>query len=341
MVFIIRNRRSLKFIFIIIIFGISLYLLSCGKDMPVQKLEKADFALNLPQSDEASPFEKVKIMKMDSHGNLFILDSGKNLIFKFDSLGNFIKLFGGQGTQCGKLNFPSGMDIYQDSLLLIHNRGTIDLLDLDGNCLRFIMIRGLADFSISPRKTIVLNRMNGALELGFFIEAYDLNGKQINTFGPPRGEVYKNRNADFAFTGFTSDNNLVYVPAFLDSIYIYDMEGNILKRARRAIPKSIQPKVDEPLELLVEDICVANDRIFVLRVDKEKSTETEIYVRQVAAYNLDLELINIYELPESITMSIEAFGFSPWYHKFVVKDNLFIFMVSKPVEHVVSFTPKK
>jgi hypothetical protein len=255
-------------------------------------------------------------------------------------LGNFIKLFGGEGNQCGKLNFPTAMDTYRDSLLLVHNRGSIDLLDLDGNCLNFFMYRGFTDVSISPQRTIVVNRMNRAIEFGFFIETYDLNGKQIKTFGPPRGEIYKNRDVDFAFTGFTSDDNLVYVPAFLDSIYIYDMDGNILKRARRAISKSIQPKVDEPLELLVEDICVANDRIFVLRVDKKKSTTSEIYVRHIAEYNLDLELINSYELPESITMSIEAFGLAPWYHKFLVKDNLFMFMVSKPVEHLVAFTPK-
>jgi len=262
------------------------------------------------------------------------------LILKFDPEGNFIKLFGGEGNKCGKLSVPSGIDTYEDSLLLVHNKGSVDLLDLDGNCLSYFFIRGFADMSISPNGTIVLNRMNYALDLGFFIETYSLGGKQLKTFGPTRGRKYQNRDADFAFSGFTSDNHLVYVPAFLDSIFIYDIDGNILKRARRAIPESVTPKIDAPLELLVEDVYVSNDRIFVLQVDKEKSTELEIYVRHIAEYDLDLKLRQIYELPGSITMSIEALAVSPWYHKFIVKDDLFLFMVSKPVEHLVAFEPK-
>ena len=120
---------------------------------------------------------------------------------------------------------------------------------------------------------------------------------------------------------------------------IYDLKGNILKKARRAIPKSMTPKPDIQLAFTVEDVYVVNDRIFILRVDSKKSTEQETYIRQIAEYDLDLQLTKIYVLPESITISPIGSGWASWYHKFIVKDNLFIFMVSKPVEHLVAFTP--
>jgi hypothetical protein len=333
------QRLILKFS-LVTIFGCLIFFSSCGKDVPHVKLAKTDFTLKLPYDEETSPFARVKSLKTDMQGNYYILDSEKLLIFKFDPEGNFIKLFGGEGNKCGNLSAPAGIDTYKDSLLLVYNTGSVDLLDLDGNCLSHFFIRGFADISISPLGTIVLNRMNYALDLGFFIETYNLNGKQLKTFGPTLGRKYQNRDADFAFTGFTSDNHLVYVPAFLDSIFIYDLDGNILKRARRSIPESMTPKIDAPLELLVEDVCVVNDRIFVARVDKKKSTFSEIYVRHIAEYNMDLKLVQNYELPESLTMSIESLAVSPWYHKFVVKDGLFLFMVSKPVEHFVAFAPK-
>jgi len=317
-------------IFIVLIM---LLLLSCGSKAPRSALVKADFSLNLPYDQETSPFERVKVIKTDGSGNFYVLDAEKLVIFKFDSAGNFIKLLGGAGNKCGELGLPSAMDIYNDSLLIVHNRGTIDLLNLDGKCQRFFFIRGFADMSISPTGTVVLNRMSSALDLGFFIETYSLAGRQINTFGPPRGRKYQNRDADFAFTGFLSNSNLVYVPAFLDSIFIYNLDGKIVKRARRAIPNDYVPAPDKPLKFNVEDVYVTDDRIFVLRVDQKKSTKLYTYVKEIAEYDADLNFRRIYELPESITMSIESFALAPWYHKFIVRDNLFIFMVSRPVEH--------
>jgi len=339
MFFILHNKYLLRSVFLLLI-GISVFISSCGKDFPHVKLVKTDFALQLPHRQEASPFEKVKCLKMDSQGNFYILDSEKLLIFKFDAGGNFINIFGGEGNQCGKLSVPAAMDTYKDSLLLVHNKGSIDLLDLDGNCLRYIFVHGIADMSISPNRTIVLNQMNFAIETGFFIETYDLAGRKLHTFSPSRGKQLQNSVADVAFTGFTSDNHLVYVPAFLDSIFIYDLAGNIVKRAKRAIDESAKLNADNPLEFMVEDVCVDNDRIFVLRVDKKASSDSAIYVKEIAEYNLDLSLVRVFELPEALTMSVETITPAPWYHKFLVKDNVFMFMVSKPVEHFVAFVPE-
>ena len=336
---IMQNKYSLKLFFLLML-GISVIFISCNSDAPHIKLVKTDFTLKLPYSQEASPFEKVKCLKMDSQGNFYILDSEKLVIFKFDASGNFINMFGGEGSQCGKLALPSAMDVYKDSLLLVHNKGSIDLLDLDGNCIRYIFVHGFTDMSISPNRTIVLNLMNFALESGFFIETYDLNGKRLHSFSPARGEKYQNRAADVAFTGFTSDNQLVYVPAFLDSIFIYDLEGNIVKRARRAIDESFMPGPAKPLEYMVEDVCVDNDRIFVLRNDKKASSDSAIYVKEIAEYNLDLSLVKKYELPEALTMSVATITPAPWYHKFIVRKNVFMFMASKPVEHLVAFAPE-
>ena len=329
-----------KFCFIIIVIPVIIFHF-CGSKTPKIKLIKSDFSLNLQQAENFSPFEKVKSLTIDNKGNFYILDSEKLFIFKFDSLGDFVKLFGGEGKNCGQLSFPTSMEVYKDSLLVIHNRGSIDFLDLDGKCIKHILVRGWSDMSISPKGTIVLNRMSYSLELGFFIQTLDLNGKYINNFSPTFGKKYKNRNADLAFSGFTSDNHLVYVPAFLDSIYIFDLEGNILKRKQRVLPKSLTPNSNKPLVFSVEDVFVSNDRIFLLRVDEDKLSEKETYVREIEEYDLDLNLKRVFQLPESITMSIESIAFIPWYHKFIVKDDIFIFMVSKPVEHLVAYEPKR
>lgn len=339
MSFILPKKNSARLALLILI-GSSIFFSFCGKSVPHIRLVKADFTLQLPYGQEASPFEKVKCLKMDSQGNFYLLDSEKLVIFKFDASGNFVSVFGGEGVECGKLSFPLAMDVYKDSLLLVHNKGSIDLLDLEGNCLRFLLIPGSADMSISPDRTIVLNQMNFAIESGFFIETYDLAGRRLHTFSPSRGRQFQNSVADVAFTGFTSDNQLVYVPAFLDSIFIYDLAGNIVKRARRAFDKSTELKADKPLEFLVEDVYVDDDRIFILRVDQKKSNDSEIYVREIAEYNLDLEFVRMYKLPEALTMSIETISPAPWYHKFLVRNNLFMFMVSKPVEHLVAFVPE-
>lgn len=336
----IKTKISVSWVFLLLI-AWSISYFCCTRDVPHIKLTKTDFSLNLPYSEEASPFGKIKTVKMDGSGNFYILDSEKHFIFKFDSSGNFVKLIGGEGNQCGELSLPAGIDVFGDSLLLVQNYGSIDLLDLDGKCQRFFLIRGFADFSISPSGIIVLNRMNNALDLGFFIETYGLEGRQLRTFGPPRGLKYQNRDADFAFTGFTSDNRLVYVPAFLDSIYIYDLDGNILKSARSAIPEPRTPKPGEPLKFRVEDIYVDNDKLFVLQVDFESSTDTLTYVRYIAEYNLELKLQRIYQLPEPLTMSVELLAAAPWYHKFIVRNERFIFMASKPIEHLIIFEPQK
>ena len=91
---------------------------------------------------------------------------------------------------------------------------------------------------------------------------------------------------------------------------------------------------------MIDDVFIDNDTIYILHVDYKASTEKEIFVREIAAYDLQLAFQRIYELPEAITMSIESFIVAPWYHKFLVRNNQFLFMVSKPVEHLVAFTPQ-
>ena len=134
------QRFMLKF-GLIAIFGYLIFFTSCGTDVPHVKLAKTDFTLKLPYNEETSPFAKIKSLKLDKQGNIYVLDSEKLLIFKFDPEGNFIKLFGGEGNKCGTLSVPAGIDTYEDSLLLVHNKGSVDLLDLDGNCLSYFFMR--------------------------------------------------------------------------------------------------------------------------------------------------------------------------------------------------------
>ncbi len=307
---------------------------SCSK-VPRLPLRPASFMLKGQRGETENLFGKVKQIQIDQKGNLYVLDSERFFIYKFNPEGKFLAKLCGEGNQLGQMNKPTSFDVYGDSLILIYNIGSIDLLDSNGKGVRSLYLNGRADVSVSPGGQIIINRMLDALEYGYFLEGWDLQGNSLFQLRPTRGPVYKNSLADFAFTGFTDDNRLVYAPSAIDSLYLYDMKGRLQKKAKRFSGIKSSPK---KLEFDIEDMCVHNNRIYLLKVDHGKTTEEKVYIREALQYNLDLSLERIYKLPQPITMTVMTDPWAPWYHKFLVADKHFLFMASEPSDHLLAYT---
>lgn len=324
------GRKSISFV------TYCLLLLSVCSKVPQIPLLLHPLTLEIPKEEKPSLFGKVKQIRIDHQDNLYVLDSENFFIYKFGSDGKFLAKIGGEGPQLGMLSKPCSFDIYRDSLIIIYNLGVLDFLDINGKGIRSLYLSGRADISVSPGGQILINRMMDASQFGYFIEVWSLQGDTLSRFKPARGQIYKNSEIDIAFTGFTSDNRLVYVPSAIDSIFIYNLNGQIEKKAKR-FSLNKRSKKQKKLSFEVEDICVHNDKIYLLFVNQQKSTKEKFYFRDILQYNLDLKLERIYKLPEPVTMTVATEPWAPWYHKFLVTDKYFLIMVSNPEDHLLAF----
>ena len=69
----------------------------------------------------------------DASGNVYVGESGNNRISKFDSNGNFIKMWGGPGKGVGQLSNPRSMAISPDGLLWVAEAGNNRIQVFDEN----------------------------------------------------------------------------------------------------------------------------------------------------------------------------------------------------------------
>lgn len=316
---------------------IALLYFSCTRQPPVQKLKQSTFSLSFQAEQKIPPLTRVKDIKQDGLGNLYLLDVDKKYIYKFDPNGRFLNLLCGPGYLLGQLDRAVSIHIYRDSLLLVHNQSVVDVLTIQGKPIREVSARGRGDISVRNDGTVFINRMMDATQWGYLIQTIDLQGNELHQFKPARGPFYKTSQADFSFVGHLSNNRVVYVPALLDSIFLYDVQGRLLKSAVRVDGVKPPADTDQQWPFQVEDLCVHNDRIFLLPADKTDPNSNEVYFKKIAEYNADLKLVKIYELPESITVTTTTEPWAPWYHRFLVTDSSFLFMVAKPAEHIEAY----
>ena len=76
-------------------------------------------------------------VNVDRFGNIYVLEYWNNRIKKFDSSGNYIKAFGGPGSNCSQWRNARQFDIKDDIIYISDtNNYRFVLLDLDGSCVR-------------------------------------------------------------------------------------------------------------------------------------------------------------------------------------------------------------
>lgn len=306
---------------------------SCGKT-PTVSLKKIDFHLKIPPSATKEFFGRVKSIAMDDSGNTYILDSEHVNVVKFTANGEFVKELLAYGWGNGFVNRPVSIQVV-DTLLILHNLSTLQFFTLNGVFLRTVEIGGRCAITVAPDGMILANRMSDRFQFNYCLETYDRDGTLLTTFRTPRSKWYKRNSVDFAFTAFTPEGHIVYMPTLLDSAFLYDRSGRLLKSKKM---ESVRTNKKTDFVFHVEDMFVDDQFIYLLRVNHD-STSEEVTCKKIDKYDFQFNHLESLILPAPVTIGIELEPWAPWYHKFVVRNNTYYLVLSQPIEHLVAYEP--
>ncbi|NIA29637.1 MAG: hypothetical protein GWP06_06955 [Actinobacteria bacterium] len=332
-----KNRKS--FVILITVTGIFLFIsfFGCSKNSPSYKLKVTPFALNIPNVNVDKYFGRVTDVDITSKNEIIVVDVDGGVL-RFDSNGKFVNNIVGYGSGnydaiCSAA--PAG------SLLAVNTVGLIEFFTRAGKPVKRFFIRGRGDVAVAQNGSFLINRMYDSFRLGKCLETYDEEGKLINKFRTPRCTRKGEEILDFSFSGITSDNKIIYMPATIDSGFIYDFKGNLV------LAKKVNSKL-KPYKLkdgtpgaLIEDAYVSDEGIFVVRVKRKMSTEKIVFFDLIEQYDFNFDLVASYHFAKPLTMTVPTEPYSPWYHNFCYKDDVFYFMISQPFEQLIAFKVDK
>jgi len=311
----------------------------CGDSVPTYEMEIVkSFRLNIPNVDLDAYFKKVTDVDLSDDGGFVIVDIAGPGVLLFDAQGNYINNIAGYGSG----NFETLCSAtFVDTCIAVNTLNQIELFTAKGAPVKRHFVRGRGDAAIARDGSFVLNRMIDSRTLGACLETYDANGKLIKKFRAPRAREEGEEMLDFGFSRLTSDSRIVYVPVVVDSAFIYDFQGNVLlsKKLKSAL-KPYKIKDDKP-GALVEDVVVNDDGIFIIRVNKELTTEEIVYFDLIEHYDFNLNRVAAYKFATPITVTTATDIYSPWYNNFAVRDGIFYLMVSQPFPQLIAFQAKK
>lgn len=315
-----------------VLLSVALFI-SCTK-APKIDLKQTPFHLQIPATASEEFFNRVQTMALDRAGNFYFLDAEKMRVVKFDAAGVFVKDLILFGVGDGFVNRPCSIQVL-DSTLVLHNIGSLQFFSLDGQFRKSILIAGRCAITVSADGVVLANRMGDSFQYNHCLETYDLDGKLLAQFRPPRNMLYKKNSIDFALAEFTREGTIAFIPTLLDSAFMYDPSGRLLY-ARKMEPVR-SSKVTE-FEFHVEDLFIEQNNIYLLRVQHDESTE-QVLCKVIDQYDLKFNHLRSYVLPSAITIGIDADPWAPWYHKLAVRDQRFFLMLSKPIEHLAVYEP--
>ena len=315
------------------------FFTGCGDKVPEYQLEIIpSFRLDVPDVDLDKYFTKVTDVSVTNDGGFIIVDIAGPGVLLFDNEGNYEKNLAGFGSG----NYEALCSAAQvDTMIAIHTLQLLEIVTENGKPVKRHFLRGRGDIAIAQDGRFLFNRMYDSRMFKICLESYDENGAVINKFRTPRAQQEGEEILDFAFSRLTPDSKIVYVPTVTDSAFVYDFEGNLL--VKKKLESKLKPyKMEEDAPgSLVEDVFVNEDGIYIIRVNKELTNEKIVYFDLIEQYDFDLNRIATYRIAKPLTMTVPVDIFSPWYHKFVVKDGVFYIMVSQPFEQLIAFQVKK
>jgi sugar lactone lactonase YvrE len=148
-------------------------------------------------------------LALGRNGDVFVVQGhtpgkGDPRVLKFDAKGNFVKSWGGEGTEPGQFNVAHGIDIDAKGLLWVADRENqrIQIFDQDGKFVRQLKYAGLpCSLQIGPQFIYMVNGFAGQLlrlDLeGNVLGATGKPGKGLGEFGEahviavsPKAEIY-------------------------------------------------------------------------------------------------------------------------------------------------------
>src|SRR5579862_154243 len=134
-------------------------------------------------------FNEPNDLAFGANGDIFITQGhtpgpgkGDPRVLKFDKNGNFIKTWGGKGTEPGKFDVAHGLALDAKGLLWVTDRENqrIQIFDQDGKYIREVKFLGLPCSLVIGKKDIYM--VNG---FAGQILKLDLNGKVLAAMGKP------------------------------------------------------------------------------------------------------------------------------------------------------------
>ena len=170
------------------------------------------------------PYEKLENPRgftIDNNGNIYIANTKKDKIFKYNANGNYITNIGVSGVGDGQLLGPSAVFVDNDGNLYVSDTGNnrVVVFDVDGNFLyNFGRLGENEGEFFSPAGIVVNSDYVYIADMGNKrIQQFDLNGNYIRTikhelFNEPRG------------LSFANDGN-IYV-ADGNKVFYYDINAD-------------------------------------------------------------------------------------------------------------------
>ena len=162
------------------------------------------------EATQSRHFNEPNDLAFGRNGDIFVVQGhtpgtrGDPRVLKFDSHGNFIKSWGGKGTEPGKFQVAHGIAVDAKGLLWVTDRENqrIQVFDQDGNFVREMKYAGLpCGLEIGDRYVYMVNGFTGQLlrlDLdGKVLAATGKPGKGLGEFGEahylavsPKGDIY-------------------------------------------------------------------------------------------------------------------------------------------------------
>lgn len=161
------------------------------------------------EATQSHHFTEPNDLAFGRNGDIFVVQGhtpgrGDPRVLKFDKAGNFIKTWGGKGTEPGKFEVAHGIAIDAKGLLWVTDRENerIQVFDQDGTFVREMKYAGLpCGLDIGPRYIYMVNGFAGQLlrlDLdGKVLAATGKPGKELGEFGEahfvavsPKGEIF-------------------------------------------------------------------------------------------------------------------------------------------------------
>ena len=216
-----------------------------------------EFTIDTESNDIAETgLTNIHYFDVDSEGNLYFLNlrSGEDVVFKFDSKGNFVTSFGRKGQGPGELMSPSNLTVdYKDDIVVSDIVGKIVIFDKDGSTKKQVQTKQIFAEALPLKngnylaKKRIFNYDGNFVDWPLLLCGPDF--EVIKELGKHTGPNYRGK------WGFPEDTSVYCVSEgkiFMGNsesgyeIRVYDLAGNL----KRKIRKEFRPvEVTEELKI--------------------------------------------------------------------------------------------
>jgi hypothetical protein len=166
----------------------------------------------------------------DRSGNVWIADSGDNVIQQFDPVGQFLKKIGRPGQGPGEFSRPATIQVTEDGNLIILDAGNLRMVFLSGEGefkRSFKLRRRYEDFCEFKGKIYIV--YNGLREDGKTVDVLSPDGELLGSLGeaPDFGTVGPDliRTANFKVISAAPEGRLLVGWSFFPIVQALDAEG--------------------------------------------------------------------------------------------------------------------